>query len=152
MSISDFFQEGFIPPTAFYFSVNFRESPEMDSSFQEVSGLKIELGNKQRIEGGDNSFVHELPATPTYSNLILKRSLIQNSNLDMWCKNAIENFEFDPKDIRLSLLGANGVVLASWNIVKAYPVSWELSSLDSVSNELAIETLELKYRNFRREQ
>lgn len=149
--MSDFFQEGFMPPTAFYFSVSFSGSPEMDSSFQEVSGLKIGLDTKHRTEGGDNSFVHKLPATPTYSNLILKRSLIQNSNLDMWCKNAIENFEFDPKDVRLSLLGAKGVILASWIIVKAYPVSWELSSLHSTSNELAIEALELKYRLFRKE-
>ncbi|SRX55784.1 phage tail protein [Aequorivita sp. CIP111184] len=149
--MSDFFQEGFMPPTAFYFSVNFRGSPEMDSSFQEVSGLKIDLGTKQRTAGGDNSFVQELPNIPTYSNLILKRSLIQNSNLDMWCKNAIENFEFDPKDVRLSLLGADGGVLASWNIVKAYPVSWELSLLNSTSNELAIAALELKYRLFRKE-
>jgi phage tail-like protein len=148
--MSDFFQEGYTPPTAFYFSVNFIESPEMDCSFQEVSGLKLELDTMQKSEGGDNSFVHELPATPTYSNLILKRCLLMNSNLDKWCKNAIENFEFDPKDVRVSLLGANGGVLASWNITKAYPVSWELSSLNSTSNELAIETLELKYRQFKR--
>ncbi|MEH6765122.1 phage tail protein [Aequorivita antarctica] len=145
-------QENYIPPTAFYFRVQFNGSPEMDSSFQEVSGLKLKPSNIQRSEGGENSFVHELPAPHTYSNLILKRCLILNSNFDKWCKNAIENFEFDPKNIRLSLLGANGSVLASWNIEKAYPVSWELSSINSTSNKLAIETLELKYRLFRKEQ
>jgi phage tail-like protein len=149
--MSDSFQEELISPAAFYFHIHFKGSPEMDSSFQEVSGLKTQIDTTQRIDGVENIFVHELPAAPTYSNLVLKRSLVMNSHLDKWCKNAIEKFEFDPKDVQLSLLGANGVILALWNIVKAYPVSWELSTLNSTSNKLAIETLELKYRFFRKE-
>lgn len=146
-----FFKSGYTPPTAFYFSVKFAGFDQMDSSFQEVSGLKVTVGTVEKKEGGDNIFVHHLPTQPKYENLVLKRCLLKNSKLEKWCRDAIEDFRFDPKDIKLALLGANGGILASWSIIKAFPVSWELSALNSTSNQLAIETLTLKYRLFRKD-
>lgn len=122
----------------------------MDSSFQEVSGLKLTLNTEERKEGGDNSSVIHLPKPPVYQDLVLKRCLMPNSNLDNWCKNAFEYFRFDPKDIEIALLGSRGEALALWNVQRAYPISWELSELKSTNNQLAIETLTLKYRSFRR--
>lgn len=145
-----FFKSGYTPPTAFYFSVKFDGMDEMDSSFQEVSGLKVTIDTMPKKEGGDNNFVHHLPNPAKYENLVLKRCLLYNSNLDKWCRDALEDFKFDPKDIKVSLLGANGGILASWSVIQAYPVSWELSALNSTSNQLAIETLTLKYRLFRK--
>ncbi len=151
MAYTNFHKQDYLPPTAFYFAVKFNGFPEMDSSFQEVSGLKVTLSTEKRKEGGENEYVLHLPTPPKYSDLILKRCLLHNSSLTQWCKYAFEDFKFDPKDIKLQLLGANGGSLASWNIIQAYPISWELSSLNSTSNELAIETLTLKYRNFKKD-
>jgi phage tail-like protein len=149
MGNDSFFKPNYAPPTAFYFSVKFAGLDQMDSSFQEVSGLKVTVGTVEKKEGGDNNFVHHLP--PKFENLVLKRCLMYNSKLDRWCRDAIEDFKFDPKDIKLALLGANGGILASWTIVKAFPISWELSTLNSTSNQLAIESLTLKYRLFRKD-
>jgi phage tail-like protein len=151
MGNNSFFKPDYAPPTAFYFSVKFDGLNDMDSSFQEVSGLKVTIGTIEKREGGDNNFVYYLPTPPKYENLVLKRCLLDNSNLDKWCRDAIENFRFDPKDIKLALLGADGSILASWSIVGAFPISWELSTLNSTSNQLAIESLTLKYRLFRKD-
>ena len=151
MANTDFFNSDYLPPTAFYFRLKFNGAEGMDSSFQEVSGLKLTISTAPKKEGGNNSSPYYFPNPPTYSDLVLKRCLMPNSNLDAWCKNAFENFQFDPKDIELALLGSDGVPLALWNISKAYPISWELSSLNSTSNQLVIETLTLKYLSFRRE-
>lgn len=151
MAYNNFYKPGYTPPSAFYFAVKFTGFPDMDCSFQEVSGLKVTLGMEERKEGGENDFVHHLPTPAKYENLVLKRCLLSNSMLTAWCKNALEDFKFDPKDIELQLLGANGGSLASWSIVQAYPISWELSALNSTSNQLAIETLTLKYRNFKKD-
>ena len=151
MGKDSFFKPNYVPPTAFYFAVKFVGFPDMDSSFQEVSGLKVTLNTEERKEGGENEYVLRLPTPPTYSDLVLKRCLFYSSDLTRWCKNAFEDFKFDPKDIKLQLLGANGDSLASWNIIQAYPISWELSALNSTSNQLAIETLTLKYRNFKKD-
>lgn len=146
MGNNNFFKQEFIPPTAFYFSVNFEGFNEMDCAFQEVSGLNTE----EIREGGNNSFVHQLPTAPKYENLVLKRCLSYNSKLETWCRDALEGLKFDPKDIKLSLLDANGGILASWTIVKAFPISWELTQLNSTSDQLAIESLTLKYLHFRK--
>ena len=151
MKQDHFFKPDYTPPAAFYFSVKFRGFPEMDTSIQEVSGLKVTVNTVERVEGGDNYYVHYLPSPPKYENLVLKRCLLYKSSLDKWCRDALEDFSFDPMDIQVALLGANGGILASWNIERAIPLSWELGVLNSTSNELAIETLTLKYRNFKRE-
>ncbi|MCE4564714.1 phage tail protein [Maribellus sp. CM-23] len=150
MGSDSFFQTDYAPPTAFYFSVKFDGFSEMDASFQEVSGLKVTLDTIPKKEGGDNHFVHHLPVQPKYENLVLKRCLLANSGLDDWCRKAIEDFKFSPKDITLSLLGSDGTPLASWRIMRAYPISWELGTLNSTSNQLAIESITLKYRQFKK--
>jgi phage tail-like protein len=151
MGKDSFFIPDYTPPTAFYFSVRFDGMDESDSSFQEVSGLKVTIDTVPMKEGGDNNFVHHLPTPAKYDNLVLKRCLMSNSDLDKWCRDALEDFKFDPKDLKLSLLGPDGDPLASWTIVQAFPIAWELSALNSTSNQLAIESLTLKYRLFRKD-
>jgi phage tail-like protein len=151
MAYDNFFNSDYTPPSAFYFAVKFVGFPDMDSSFQEVSGLKVSIDTEEKKEGGDNLYAFHFPKPATYQPLVLKRCLMANSVLNLWCKNALENFSFYPKDIRLLLLGADGSSLSSWTINQAYPISWELSALNSTSNELAIETLTLKYRNFKKD-
>lgn len=151
MGSDSFFKSGYAPPTAFYFTVKFTGFDEMDSSFQEVSGLKVTINTEEKKEGGDNNFVHHLPTQPVYDDLVLKRCLLSNSKLDQWCRDALEDFKFEPKDLQVQLLGGNGEILASWSILQAYPISWELSTLNSTGNELAIESLTLKYRLFRKD-
>lgn len=159
MDTSSFFTQGHIPPTAFFFEVAFQGSgnKKMDSSFQEVSGLKVNVGTLEKSEGGDNVFVHQIPKSNKFEDIVLKRCLSKNEDLEKWCRDAIENFKFKPLNISLRLLSskadkAGGKIipdsLAVWNIEQAYPVSWELGSLSSTKNELAIETLTLKYRKF----
>lgn len=134
MGTDSFSRTDFTSPTAFYFSVKIAGFDDMDCSFQEVSGLKVTIGTVEKKEGGDNVFVHHLPIQPKYENLVLKRCLSKNLKLEKWSRDAIEDFKFDPKDIKVALLGANGGILASWSIVKAFPVSWELSALNNTSN------------------
>ena len=52
MAANNFFNPNDIPSSAFYFLVKFTGFPEMDSAFQEVSGLKVTLSTEERKEGG----------------------------------------------------------------------------------------------------
>lgn len=54
MSIENLFNPDFLPPTAFYFSVKFIGMDTIDSSFQEVSGLKTTFGEVP-IETAENN-------------------------------------------------------------------------------------------------
>jgi phage tail-like protein len=152
MSVTGFFDAEVGPPTAFYFSVSFVGMDTIDSSFQEVSGLKATFGIEEKKEGGENNYIHRLPTPPKFENLVLKQCLVPNSKLDAWCKDAINNFKFIPRDISIkSLSASDSKLLASWNVVHAFPISWEFSVLNSTTNQLAIESLTLNYRYFKRD-
>ena len=139
------------PPTSFSFIVNGISTTEgIDSRFQSVSGLSTEIGIEEYAEGGENRFLHQLPLLPKYPNLVLKRGLVANSGLIQWCRDAMERFEFEPRDLVITLSGGVDSTAPTmvWNVVGAYPVKWEVSEFNAEESKLAIETIELKYRYY----
>ncbi|MDI1257352.1 MAG: phage tail protein [Flavobacterium sp.] len=139
------------PPTSFSFLVNGVSVTEgIDSRFQSVSGLSSEIPTEEYSEGGENRFNHFLPGRTKYPNLVLKRGLLVSSGLITWCRNAMENFEFEPRDLIITLAGGleSTAPLMVWNVVGAIPVKWEVSEFNAEESKLAIETVELKYRYF----
>jgi phage tail-like protein len=141
----------YYPPVGFHFKVEFIGiSDDIDTRFQEVSGLNMELGTEEVIEGGENRFTHKLPDRAKYGNLTLKRGMLKDSLLIAWCRNAIENFNFFPIDVIVILLNENHEPLASWVFTKVWPVKWSISDFKSTDNSVVIESLELAYNYFRR--
>jgi phage tail-like protein len=43
------------------------------------------------------------------------------------------------------LLNERSIPVATWSFSNAYPVHWEIESLNSMKNEVAIEKIELSY-------
>ena len=143
----------YYPPVSFHFRVEFAFLPaeSRDARFQEVSGLTAELGIEEVVEGGENRFSHRLPNRAKYSNLVLKRGLLTDSELIDWCKNAIENFEFEPATVNVTLLNEEHQPLAdTFSFVNAWPVKWSVSDFKAQDNSLVVETLELAYKYFTR--
>ena len=144
---------GYYPPVGFHFSVEFLdlETNENDIRFQEVSGLTSELTVEEVVEGGENRFPHRLPGRAKYSNLILKRGLLTDSKLIDWCKDGIENFEFKPATVNVTLLNEDHLPLSdTFSFIRAWPVKWSLSNFKAQENAIVVETLELAYNYFTR--
>lgn len=143
----------FYPPIGFLFKVSINGIPDAEADFQEVSGLAMTLETAPLKEGGQNRFVHQLPVRTTSDKLVLKRGLKISSELTKWCRDAIEEFSFSPKDLTISLLDpgiddAISTPLISWQVSHAFPVKWSVSTFNAMNNELAIETVEIQYRFF----
>lgn len=141
------------PPVAFYFRLSFSGiSGTIDASFKEVSGISMEMGVEEISEGGNNSLKHRVPTSVKFSNLVLKRGLVpKNSEIISWCKNTLEGNPTDfieTKNILVHLLNEKGDPLNSWSFANAWPVKWAASDLNSVHNEILIETLEFAYSSF----
>lgn len=136
------------PPPAFYFKVRFKGS-DMDTSFQEVTGIGPEIETENVVEGGENRFVHQLPKAVKHPKLVLKRGIAEmNSPLVGWCISILEgdfSAPIEPKELEVMLLNENGDPLRAWYFANAYPVHWEFDSFNSTKNEVAIETIELSY-------
>ncbi len=141
------------PPCAFYFMVGFgaasgKGNTSSDSSFQEVSGIGPEIQTEDVIEGGVNTYVHQLPKSVKHPKLVLKRGIASNdSELVGWCKEVLEKFSIPikTKEVYVQLLNEKGDPIREWSFCNAYPVSWEIESFESTKNNVAIEKIELSY-------
>lgn len=139
------------PPHGFHFRVTFQLFPQSphDMGFQEVSGLSWTIETEKYNEGGENRFSHQLPVRNQYEDLVLKRGLLRDSAIMMWCTDAIRDFVFQPINIIVSLLDHNHLPLYTWVVVNAIPKKWSVSSFNAEENSLAIENLTLGYQYFR---
>ncbi|WP_423147186.1 phage tail protein [Rubrolithibacter danxiaensis] len=139
------------PPPGFHFLVVIEMFPQtpQDFRFQSVSGLSVNISTESVAEGGENRFKHQLPELPQFNKLVLKRGLFTGSFISSWCKAAIENFEFDPKNILISLLNDKHIPVAVWHVFNAYPVKVDISEFNAEQNTLVVETLELAYQYYR---
>lgn len=142
------------PPAGFYFKVVIDDMPDSDSEFQELSGLSMSMETQSVKEAGENRFTHQLPLPAKAEPLVLKRGLKISSPLVEWCRKAIEDFSFSPKNLHVFLLDTEGGTqgspkpLMAWHLVNAYPTKWEVSGLNAQNSDIAIETIQINYNYF----
>jgi phage tail-like protein len=136
------------PPAGFHFLVTFLlpQAGDLDVRFQEVSGLGVDLGAEELVEGGENRFAHQLPTGTRHGNLVLKRGLLTHSGVTLWVRAALEAFEFLPTSVLVTLLNEQHAPLAAWHFANAYPVKWNVGNLNATENGVLVETLELAYQ------
>ena len=143
------------PPSSFYFKVVFTlTGGQVDTSFQDVSGISGELNVDEVEEGGENRFVHKLPKKVKHGNLVLKRGIATlNSPLVIWCKSVIEgdlSSSIVTMPIMVYLMNEYKVPIRGWLFGNAYPVKWNIGDFNSTKNEVALETIELSYTTLNR--
>ena len=155
------------PPVSFFFEVIFQgASPDgtdlskeiVETRFQSVSGLSVDMQTETLKEGGENRFEHILPVRTKYSPLVLKRGTVKGSKLIDWCNDALLNFDIQPMDVLVHLLhvkrpdsnqSPEGIEpLMSWKVINAWPKKWSVSDFNAEQSAIVIETLELSYSYF----
>lgn len=141
----------YYPPVGFHFKVEFTgiSTKKNDHQFQSVSGLSVDLETEEIAEGGENRFNHKLPVRTKYPNLVLKRGMLTDSGVIAWCRKAMEDFEFEPINVTVSLLDEKHEPLQTWSFSNAYPVKWSIGDFNAEENKIVIETLELSYNFFK---
>jgi phage tail-like protein len=140
------------PPVSFYFKLMVQGvNEEGEARFENVSGLDAKIETEPIVEGGENQFSRKLPKALQYSNLILKRGLLIGSPLMEWISQAVESFKFSPKQVNVILMNEKEEALVNWVFFNAYPLAVKVSDVNSTENKYAIETLELAYDYFKRE-
>ena len=152
-------------PVAYFFKLIIGNSPDLDTSFMEVSGIGQSMQTESYRELGENRYEYKLPTFISNSgNLVVKRAVAHKiSPLVQWCKKVLEEYAIPikTKSIQVQLMGpdvkamyprkdedvkmAQFKVLRSWTFLDAYPVKWTVGSFNSKSNEVAIETIEFAY-------
>lgn len=153
--------EQFYPSVGFYFSVkvvpdNSASSggpgTDIDNSFQEVSGITVNIKNEVLTEGGENRYSYRVPGRADYSNLVLKRGYVSGSSeLADWTIDTMSSTRAEKvttKHLMVSLLDSKSEVLTAWFFYNAWPVKSEISSLNAMENKILVETMEFSYLYF----
>src|SRR5262249_6496563 len=97
---------------------------------------------------GQNRFTWQLPKRTRYSDITLKRGFAVGSGILSWCKDALENFVFQPVNITISLLNEQHIPIQSWYVVNAIPKRWTVSSFNAQESSIVIESITLSYQYF----
>ena len=145
--------DNYYPLPAFYFKVEFTGlGSGADTSFQEVNGLKASVQTEEYRELGENGTVYKLPTGLSYTDITLKRGISPSASpLVTWCSSIFDG-DFmaliKPMTVNISLMNEEGEAARAWTLANAYPLSWEIGGFDSKKNEVAIETIVLKYDYF----
>lgn len=142
------------PPPAFSFSVAVvsggSPTADIDAAFQEISGIDSRVEIEEIQEGGVNAYVHQLPGITKHSNLVLKRGyVVQYSALAQWAAQSVGSTlaqQIDTRTINVNLLGPKGSPLVTWTFLDAWPIKWEVGTLDAVNTSSVLtQTLEISY-------
>lgn len=111
-------------------------------AFSEVSGLEI---GRDPITYKDGLGFKHMPGMPTDINITLKKGIVRaGSQFYDWIHSISLN-EIDKKDITISLTNESAdTPVITWVVSNAFPSKLTAPSFDATSNEVAVETLELR--------
>jgi phage tail-like protein len=131
------------PKTGYHFQV---EWGGQNINFTEVSGLNIEHEVIEYRDGGDrNNSVQKLPGMRKFTNLVLKRGIMENDQeFYNWIQevSAGQNFR---RDVVIKLLNERHEPTISWKVRNAWPCKYSGPNLNASANEIAIESIELAH-------
>jgi phage tail-like protein len=131
-------------------STNFVATSVIDAAFQEISGIDPKVDVEEVVEGGNNAYVHQLPGVTKHSNLVLKRGyVLLPSALGQWARQTVGSTLGQPiqtQSIVVILLGPELVPLVTWTFLDAWPVKWEVGTMEATNtNSVLTQTLEISY-------
>ena len=115
------------------------------AEFKECSGLSLERDVQRVEEGGVNDRVHILPGRTKQSNIVLKYGVTDSTKLWDWYQDGLYDGKVKKINFSILLRNVEGDVLRRWNVKEGFPVKWEGPQLNTETNQVAIETLEIAH-------
>ena len=132
------------PLTTFRFALDLGDGKGWAGVFTECKLPDVAWDIQQVKEGGQNTYIHQLPGQRKPGNVTLKYGLTKQYELLDWYADMMsENIKATAKTVTISLLDAKGDPVLLWNLHDAYPVKVTWPELKAGDNAVAIQTLEL---------
>ena len=120
-------------------------SASLPGTMISVSGLSMTVETESLAEGGQNLYTQQLPRSVSHGNLVLERGMVVGSPLNIEFNASLSTFKFITSNVLVTLLSEDGLPMAAWLFMKAWPVKWSTSDLDATTPGLVIDTMELAY-------
>ncbi|MEE1927546.1 phage tail protein [Streptomyces sp. TRM 70351] len=117
-------------------------------AFNTCTGLSVQVETEQRVEGGNNDFVWQLPSRITYPAVTLTRPLTPDS------AKVTRFLASLPQQVRrgtaqITALRPNlAKTIVEWSLRDVVVVGWTGPSFDPSRSEVATESIELAHHGF----
>ncbi len=117
-------------------------------AFTACEGMGVEVTVEQREEGGNNSFIHQLPGRLKYTNVKLTRAVNSDTKLiEQWFTDMAGTVK--RTNAHIAAMSSDGSSpIMTWDLTGVIPVRWTGPSLSAESAKIATETLELAHHGF----
>lgn len=133
------------PIAKFYFAVTLG-SQDSTVFFQEISGLDTEtLPIELRHGDGEVFSTSEMPGIAKTGNVTLKKGIFVNDNNFWKWYDAIKMNTIKRETVTIQLLDEAGKPVMTWTLSNAWPTKITGTDMESDTNEVAVETLELAH-------
>ncbi|APR38209.1 phage tail protein [Paraburkholderia sp. SOS3] len=119
----------------------------IDASFQRITGLGRELGVTAYSEGGENLRNRFFADKIQHGSLVMERGVMLLTPLSVLFNRQLLGGKVMYLNAVISLFDPWPLPLTNWVITKALPVRWQTGDLDANSNQVLINTLELRYQD-----
>lgn len=133
-------QDEFWPLPQFYFSVDIGEFSDL--AFKEVSGLSVETQAIEYRHGNSSSMsTINMPGIMKSQEVVLKKGVFVTDNNFMDWISEIELNTYERVTVVIKLLNEDGIPVFTWTLRDAFPLKVEPTELDSMSSEVALESI-----------
>jgi phage tail-like protein len=115
-------------------------------SFTAVDGLTDEYEVLTYQEGGENSFVHQLPGRMKYTNVKVSRPLdVTSKPLAQWFRKLAGGQGSPRHTAHVVAYDDNGQPMGEWNFIGVWPVKYSGPGFSADSGKVAIETFDFAH-------
>jgi phage tail-like protein len=138
------------PYRAYNFKLSFEDNIT-EGAFTEVSGLGAQIERIEFRPAGSNSAVLSVPGRVSYPPVSLRFGLTDSQVLWDWLVTAIDG-NVRRRNTTITVQQPDGTQDAvRWHLSRAWPMAWAGAPLDTLSRQVAIETLTLAHEGITRE-
>ena len=115
--------------------------------FAGCEGLGCEVVIETREEGGNNTFVHQLPTRLKYPNIRLTRPLGKDTEkIAKWFASMVTGYA--RRTATIEAMRADGASIAKWGLMDVVPVRWSGPTLSPDESKVVTETVEIAHHGF----
>ena len=119
-------------------------------AFSEVSGLEVSFEpitfKESQTNGQMGPNIMHMPGMPEPVNITMKKGYVTKKSVPVlyaWINSTALN-RIDKKDIMVHLLDETGATVVNWKVIDCFPTKLSAPTFDANSNEVAVETMELR--------
>lgn len=136
------------PLQSFRFLVKMGESGQVSAAFTRFSGIQMEVETFQTRSGSDSRGVKEyVPVFTSYAPVSLSKGVVGDNAFLEWVFSASAGQFTGPSDDQLRrtldviALDDKGVERATWTLLGALPIGYQLSPMDGSRSEVLTESI-----------